>query len=107
MSFLGGKGSKRILKGNLFEKVEDALENFILFGAQIDDTVGDNNIKASGLQIQLIQLFDVSLQKFNVGFLITEFFCVVVNVPVSNGQLFICKGRVRKKWMGGGLNMDP
>ena len=45
-----------------FQQAVGLAEDFRLVGAQIDDAVGDDEVEAAGLKVQLAKLFEIAFQ---------------------------------------------
>mmetsp|Transcript_19724 Transcript_19724/g.54859 ORF Transcript_19724/g.54859 Transcript_19724/m.54859 type:complete len:349 (-) Transcript_19724:167-1213(-) len=70
------------------EKAQALLEDCLLIRAEVDDAVGDDDIEGLGLEVEILELLEISLLELDVGE--SELLGVVILVLARHIELFIC-----------------
>ncbi len=84
-----GKDVGEIEFASRFQDPEDLGKNRSFIRREIDHAIGDDDIDGMVFDADLRQVLDIALPEFHVRFLITESFCLGINVSACNFKLFI------------------
>mmetsp|Transcript_134688 Transcript_134688/g.200438 ORF Transcript_134688/g.200438 Transcript_134688/m.200438 type:complete len:298 (-) Transcript_134688:261-1154(-) len=68
------------------EQIQTLLQDGFLIGTQVDNAVGNDNVKGSGFQVEIRQCLQVPLSEFDVGK--SKLVRVVVQMLGRHGELF-------------------
>mmetsp|Transcript_9424 Transcript_9424/g.19547 ORF Transcript_9424/g.19547 Transcript_9424/m.19547 type:complete len:361 (+) Transcript_9424:483-1565(+) len=70
------------------EQIQTFRQNGLFVAAKIDDTVTNNHVKGSWFEVEVLEVFKVSLFEFHVG--VSIFFRVVVEMLGCHLELLVC-----------------